>query len=141
MYELAPAYLVELAQQTAFLSAFLGGLAAVLLQMLLPATGHGRLVATAAGFAAAAAVAFIVALSANMMITSVLHPDAPAYVADSRGIPAARIVSAATFLLGLYGLLASLGMSGWIRSRATGLTTSVCAGVGAVLITWLMFGF
>lgn len=141
MYELAPAYLVELARQTAFLSAFLGGFAGILLQMLLPTPGHGRVVATAAGFAAAAGVAFIVALTASTMLTAVLHPDAPAFVADSRGVATARIVSTGMFLLGLYALLASLGLSGWIRSRATGLTTSLCAGVGVVFVTWAMFGF
>ena len=141
MYELAPAYLVELARQTAFLSAFLGGFAGIMLQMLLPTPGRGRLVATAAGCAATAGTAFIVALTASTMITAVLHPDAPAYVADSGGVATARIVSAGMFLLGLYALLASLGLSGWIRSKTTGLTTSICAGVGAAFVTWAMFGF
>lgn len=141
MYELAPGYLVELSRQMGFLAAFLGGFAGILLQLLLPAKRPPRVVATAIGFTTVAAVAFIVALTASTMIGAVLHPDAPAFVADSPGLGRARAVLTLSFLLGLYALLASLGLSGWIRSRSTGLTTSVIAGVGLVLVTWGAAGF
>lgn len=141
MYELAPAYLMELARQMAFLSAFLGGLAAVLLQLLLPTQGPRRLVTVAVGFTTAAAVAFIIALTGATMMTTVLHPEAPAYVADAGGLTRARAVSTLMFMLGLYCLLVSLGLCGWIRSRATGLTTSIAAVFGVVMVTWAATGF
>ena len=141
MYELAPGYLVELSRQMGFLAAFLGGFAGILLQLMLQTKQPPRLVATAIGFTVAAAVAFIVTLTASTMIGAVLHPDAPAYVADSPGLGRARAVLTLSFMLGLYALLVSLGLSGWMRSRATGLTTSIVAGIGFVLVTWGVAGF
>jgi hypothetical protein len=46
-----------------------------------------------------------------------------------------------SFMLGLYALLVSLGLSGWIRSRATGLTTGIVAGIGLLMVTWGVAGF
>ena len=136
MYELAPGYLVELSRQMGFLAAFLGGFAGILLQLMLQTKEPPKLVATAIGFTVAAAVAFIVTLTASTMIGAVLHPDAPSYVADSPGLGRARAVLTLSFMLGLYALLVSLGLSGWMRSRPSGLTTSIVAGIGFLLVTW-----
>lgn len=141
MDELAPAYLVELSRQMGFLAAFLGGFAGILLQLLLPAKQPPRVVATAIGFTITAAVAFIVTLTASTMLGAVLHPDAPSYVANAPGLDRARAVLTLSFLLGLYALLVSLGLSGWIRSRGAGLTTSLVAGIGLTLVTWGVAGF
>lgn len=141
MYELAPGYVAELARQMAFLSAFLGGLAGMFLQLLLPARGPRRVVAVAIGFAAVAGVLFIVALVASTMLTSVLHPEAPAFVGDPASLVRARLVGFLCFILGLYGLLACIGLSGWIRSRAVGWTTSLAAAAGFLLVTWGALGF
>lgn len=141
MVELPPGYLLELSRQMGFLAAFLGGFSGILLQLLLPAKRPPRVVATAIGFTITAAVAFIVTLTASTMIGAVLHPEAPAYVADSPGLGRARAVLTLSFMLGLYALLVSLGLSGWIRSRATGLTTGILAGIGLLMVTWGVAGF
>lgn len=141
MYELAPGYLVELARQMAFVSAFQGGLSGIFLQMLLPAQGPRRLTTVAVGFAASAGVLFIICLVASTMLTSVLHPEAPAFVGDPAGIQRARAIGFLGFMLGLHCLLACIGLSGWVRSRATGWTTSIAAGVGADFVTWGAAGF
>jgi hypothetical protein len=43
--------------------------------------------------------------------------------------------------LGMYGLLLSLGLTGWIRSRPTGIVTTAVAAVSALVATWAMAGF
>lgn len=141
MSELAPTYLVELARQMGFLSAFLGGFSGILLQILLPATGPRRLVPIAIGFTVMAGVAFIIALTASTMITTVLHPDAPASVAEASGVARALTVASMSFMLGLYGLLVSLGLSGWTRSRGVGVATAILAGIGVIMVTWAVVGF
>lgn len=91
------------------------------------------------GFAVVSAVSFIAAVVASTALVAVLHPDAPAAVktASSGG---ARALMSLAFLLGLYALLVSLGLSGWTRSRGTGLTTGIAAGLGIVLVTTMLVG-
>ncbi|WGM40308.1 hypothetical protein [Caulobacter sp. NIBR1757] len=138
MQSLAPAYLSALATQLGGLSAFLGGFAATFLGTLLALGGRRRrTTGVAIGFAAAASAAFIVCVVASTALVAVLHPEAP-QAARAIGTDGARVLLTLSFVLGLYTLLASLGLSGWSRSRSTGLTTSIAAGVGAVLATGLV---
>lgn len=137
MEALAPAYLSALASQLGSLSAFLGGFAATFLGTLLALGGRGRTASLAIGFAAASSAAFIVCVVASTALVSVLHPLAPA-TARAASPDAARTILTLSFVLGLYALLASLGLSGWSRSKGTGWTTSLAAGVGAALATVLV---
>jgi hypothetical protein len=89
----------------------------------------------AAGAAAVAAAAFVVAVVAATMLVTELHPGAPAAVARRGQTGPARLTSVLTFGVGIYALLASLGLSGWARSRRLGLVTSVAAGAAAALVT------
>ena len=65
-----------------------------------------------------------------------LHPDGPAGRVGSAGF--AQIVMSIGFVLGLYALLISLGLSGWSRSKGTGWTTSIAAALGVVLVTGMV---
>ncbi len=130
-----PEYLSEIGRQIAFLSAFLGGFAATFLGILLQSSNNRRHVGWAAGAAAIASVSFIVAVIAGTIVALVVHPDAPANVAKSTFLPQVRGVIFVTFTMGIYGILLSLGLSGWIRSRALGITTSTAAFLAAILIS------
>ncbi len=140
MQPLASSYLVELARQLAFLSAVLGGFAATFLATLV-AVDARRPAAWVVGLAAAAACGFIVTVVASVAITVVLHPNAPAAVVRSTSVGTARVVSGASFSVGLLALLGAIGLSGWIRSRRVGLATTSTALVGIVLVFWAIGGF
>ena len=132
----APAYLSAIAAQVGGLSAFLGGFAAAFLGTLLAINARGRLATTAIGFSAVSSVAFIVAVVGSTAVVAALHPEGPGYgVAKVGGTQALMTLA---FMLGLYALLTSLGLSGWLRSRATGLTTSIVAAIGCVLLTGML---
>jgi len=139
MSELSPVYLSAIAAQLGGLSAFLGGFAATFLVMLMGLSGRGRAASFAIGFAASSAVAFIVAVVASTGLVAVLHPEAPGMVAATPS-GGARVLMTLAFLLGLYSLLFSLALSGWARSKGTGWTTSIAAGLGVVLVTSMLVG-
>ncbi len=139
MNELSPVYLSALAVQIGGLSAFLGGFAATFLGTLLALGLKGRTASLSIGFAVTSAVGFIAAVVASTALVALLHPDAPDAVAEASAA-GPRAVMALTFLLGLYALLLSLGLSGWSRSRGTGLTTSIAAGIGIVVVTTMLVG-
>lgn len=133
MEQLSPAYVAALASQLAALSAFLGGFAATFLATLLTLGHQSRLMTVTIALAVTSAVAFIVTVVAATMLTAVHHPAAPAFMSTvATGWP--RAIMSLGFSVGTLSLLASLGCSGWTRSRAIGWTTTVAAVIGAVLI-------
>lgn len=130
-----PEYLGEIGRQIAFLSAFLGGFAATFLGILLQSSSDRRHVGWAAGAAAIASASFVVAVIAGTIVALVVHPDAPANIAKPTFLPQVRGVIFVTFAVGIYGILLSLGLSGWIRSRALGIITSATALLAAILVS------
>jgi hypothetical protein len=139
MNDLSPVYLAALASQIGSLSAFLGGFAATFLGTLLALSVRGRTASMSIGFAVTSSVAFIVSVVASTALVAILHPNAP-QAAQAVSSSGARTILTLSFLFGLYSLLVSLGLSGWSRSRGTGLTTSVAAGFGVILVTWMVVG-
>ena len=141
MQNLPTTYLLEISRQFAFLGAFLGGFAATFLVTLLGVHANRRSTGWAVGCAAVAAICFVVSAVTAVSITIVLHPAVPANVSAGASVNAGRVISTLGFGLGVYALLAAVGLSGWTRSRRVGLVTSVCAGLGAVLVSWALTGF
>lgn len=137
MQELSPDYLAEIGRQLSTLSAFLGGFAIAFLGTVLgfgkPHPQAGRV----AGSAAVAAAAFAVAVMAFTSLIIVLHPMAPANIKQTTNTSLARVVAILSFLVGIYALLLSLGMSGWIRSSRLGWLTTIVAALAALLTTLL----
>ena len=139
MEDLSPAYLTSLAAQIGSLSAFLGGFAATFLGTLLASRIEGKTASLSIGFAVGSSVAFIVCVVASTALIAMLHPDAPS-AAGAAATGQARVLLVLSFILGLYTLLISLALSGWTRSRFTGLTTSGIAIIGIVLVTMMVAG-
>ena len=143
MEQLAPDYLAEIARQVGFISAFLGGVAATFLATLVVARPQGpnrRIANWVIGCAAAASVAFIVAVVANTMLAISLRPDAPASAAGSGAPTKAPVMAFLSFMLGMYLLLACVGLSGWLHGRRTGWVTAALAAIGVVLISFGTIG-
>lgn len=136
MNPLSPAYLSDIAAQTGGLSAFLGGFAATFLGTLLAMRARGRVGAIAIGCAAVSSIAFIVAVVGSTAVVAGLHPEGPRAGATNMGGP--QVVMTLAFLLGLYALLGAIGLSGWTRSRAAGLTTGIAAAIGVLLVTGMV---
>ncbi len=141
MQPLPADYLAEISRQFAFLSAFLGGFAATFLATLLVIDSPKRVVNWVVGGAALAACGFVVAVIASVMLTVVLHPGAPLNVREGSSVEAARVVSALGFGVGVYALLFSVGLSGWVRSRESGIATTAAATAGLLLVSWAILGF
>jgi hypothetical protein len=131
-------FLAETGRQIAFLSAFLGGFAATFLGILLQSPSSRRHVGWAAGAAAVASASFILAVISGTLFAVVLHPGAPPGIAKPTFLPQVRILILVTLAFGIYSILLSLGLSGWIRSRQLGIVTSVAALISAVIVSLLV---
>ena len=133
-------FIGEIARQLASVCAFLGGFAATFLGILLQSSSTRRHVGWAAGAAAIASVSFMIAVIAGTLVALALHPDAPEGFAAPAFLPWARGVLLCSIGLGIHANLLSLGLSGWIRSRALGMVTSTAALLSAVLV-WTFVRF
>lgn len=135
LQQLLAEYLAELARQLSFVSAFLGGFAATFLGTLLFAPAESRAARWAIALTALSSSTFIVAVLWTTMLTVGLDPHAPGGAVSARGTQA-RVISVLAVMVGIYALLASIGLSGWLRSRRLGWITSTIATVAALLATW-----
>lgn len=127
-------YLLEIARQLAFLSAFLGGFAATFLVTLLTLKSEKPIATWTIATSAVSACILIVAVVAAVMLSVILQPDAPAHIADDSAIMKGRVFTSLGFAIGILSLLASVGLSGWIRSKRTGIVTSAIAAVSFVAV-------
>ena len=129
-------YLPDLYGQISSLAAVLGGFAIATLAVLLTATPEKRAASWASGASAFAAGARI----ASTFRSAIISTDAGKRDATSFGELTPDIIPLLTyqgylFPLGLYALLLSLGLCGWIRSKRTGVATTIAALIGAVGVT------
>lgn len=140
MQTLSDNYLIDLANQLAFLSAFLGGFAATLLVTVLVSNSQRKIVNWLIGATAASACFFIIAVISFVMLSVMVHPDTP-NPSSVEIINAARIVSILSFIFGIFALLASIGLSGWIHSKQVGKITTIIASITLLIVMWAITGF
>ena len=76
----------------------------------------------------------MIAVIAGTLVALVLNPAAPQNFATPEFLPWAREVLVISFGIGIYANLLSLGLSGWIRSRALGIVTSSAASLSAIVV-------
>lgn len=131
-----PEYLQHLYEQIASIAAVLGGFSITTLAVLLtaaPSRSIGSWAAAASGLASGLLTG--TTFLASILASDALKTNATTFSDLNASVqPLVSIVSL-SFLIGFYMLLISLGMSGWIRSRRTGIATTFAATVGALLVT------
>lgn len=132
MVQLDPAYQLALADMMIGICSFMGGFSATIFVTLLTLAKPGIFARIAIGASAFAAVAFIVCLTMAVSMSFALHPAAPAAIRDAP-LGSLQTMIAVSFILGIAAMLASIGVAGWIRSRALGIFTSITAALGLLI--------
>ena len=141
MPDVPPDYVAEMYRQTAFVSAVLGGFAVAFLGALLASAAERRVVTTAIGFTAAAAVLFAVGTLASVfLLLDVLRLGIRSFDFSQWSGSAFRTKTIADTALfaGVYALVVGVGLSGWARSRQTGRVTATVAAAGFVLLSLVL---
>ncbi|MDX1546903.1 MAG: hypothetical protein R3247_07945 [Rhodothermales bacterium] len=129
----SPEYLAELFRQMAFIAAVLGGFSAAFLATVVTAANSSRYATIAIGAAAFASASFVaVTVGATVVALNVVALGLSDLAAFPAATDRARFWTGLLFLVGIYALILALGMSGWLRSRATGWTTTAAAVLAAI---------
>ena len=143
MDEIPVEYVAELYRQIAFLSAVLGGFAITFLGTLLTLNNVDKTVDRTIWVSAIAATLLVVSTFASVVtlldvirvgITSFDINEWPAETVRSKNI------ASLTSFTGMYALLVTIGLSGRIRNRKTGIFTAVIAFLGIMLLTIVFVG-
>ena len=119
-------YLVAVAEQLSFVSAFLGGVSATILFSVIIFSSDKRVVAFLITTSALSACSLLIAVIAGWRLTIGLHPDLP-FTPNPKIIEVLWNFLIAGYGLGVNSLIVSIGLAGWIRSRLIGLVTSTIA--------------
>src|ERR1044072_1390937 len=130
-----PEALADLFRQLAFISALVGGFAFTFLGVLLALPSQSRVVGWTAGLTlATSAVLTVCVVGWTLVASRVLLTAAPEPGGAFR-LPAALNPThshlSQMFILGMLFFLASLGLSGWVRSRALCVVSTVVALIAA----------
>lgn len=83
---------------------------------------------------AISACSFVVCATSSVALVNGLQATQEALEAGFVTLQGARIISGLSMALGLFSLLASIGMSGWLRDKTTGITTSCVAAVAIIIV-------
>ena len=143
---MTPEGLADLFRQLAFISALIGGFAFAFLGALLAVRSRSRVVGWAAGTALATAASLIVCVVGWTLMAAQVVTAAPAEAnAGAFQFPASLNLIhgrlSLLFIVGMLLFLTSLGLSGWVRSRALGITSTVIALLAGVALMFVMSPF
>jgi hypothetical protein len=126
--------MAEFCRQFAFVSSVLAGFAFAFYGTLLVAAREHRAGAWAAFFAVAASVAFLpVTLGMTFGAVRAASQARELSVSNLAADPQIGLLSM-LFLSGVVFLLASFGISGWMRSRGLGIATTSLSLIGALAV-------
>lgn len=131
MTNITPKYIVAVAEQLSFVSAFLGGVSATILVTIVVFMSAKKSVNWIVSSSALAACSLLVAVIASWRLTILLHPELPKLV-DASLIKVLWASMLIGYGLGFLSLLISIGLSGWLRSKRAGLITSSIAFVAVL---------
>ncbi len=126
MNELDPGYIIAVAEQLSFVSAFLGGISATILVTIVVFSSEKSSVKWIISTSALAACSLLIAVVASWRLLIMLHPEFPMPV--DQGM--VKILWAGLLIgysLGFLSLISSIGLSGWIRSKRDGIITTSIA--------------
>jgi len=126
MLELTRDYIESLATQSILISALLGGMSTTILGALVLAKQQGKIINAMIITTAVASFLFIIAMFAMTNLYLVSHPDFP-LEKSTESIDRARLIGGIAFNLGVLTFVAFLGQTGWVKSKAIGITTTVLA--------------
>jgi hypothetical protein len=124
MNQISTDYAVDVAEQMSLVGVFLGGVSITLLITLVVINKTGKLTNWLVVFSALAACVLLISVVSSLRLIIALHPEFPSPETTS---PAELSLlwgsMVACYGLGVLCLAFCIGLSGWLRSRLTGIIT------------------
>lgn len=132
MIELSLVYWNKLSSQFILMSVFLGGFSIALTANLLISKLETRLLNIILKLATTSSGGFLTTVFAMTNILMVTTDGYPGEVTQSE-LNTPRIIGVLGYLVGVFSLLTIMGLSGWTKSKGTGIFTTVVSAVTLIL--------
>lgn len=131
--ELPYEFLNKMAQQLITINSLLGGFSIAIVANLIVYKSDARITRGILKTATIAAGCFLVSLISTTKIVMMTTPGFPIVVGDA-DLEIPKMISFICYLLGILALSVVIAMSGWTKSRSTGIFTTVVSIVTFILI-------
>ena len=135
MIELQPEYLNKIANQIIVISSLLSGFSIAVLANLLVTTSKGKILNYILITTTIAASSFLVTVFAMTKIVMLTTEGYPMKL-ESSALHVPKIVGFGTFILGIISLSFLIALSGWTKSRRTGIFTTI---IGILTLLMILF--
>jgi len=126
--------LLGITEQLILLSAFLGGFSATFLAAILVFDPKKNIAIWVVGLSAVSACSFVVCATSSIALVNGLQAIQEELETGLVTLQSARIISGLSMAIGLFSLLASIGVSGWLRNKKTGIATSSVAAIAIIIV-------
>ena len=123
MKEFKASYALAAAEQMSFIGVFLGGVSVTILLTIVVFSSSKKSVNWIVGTSAVAACSFLISVIASMRFVIALHPDL-SFSPDPAKVSLLWNSMILGYGLGVISLITSIGLSGWLRSRRSGIVTT-----------------
>lgn len=132
--ELQPEYLNKIANQLIVISSLLSGFSIAVLANLLVTKSTGKIANYILKVTTIAASCFLVTVFAMTKIVMMTTDGYPLKM-ENGDMEFPKIIGFLTFMLGIIALSVLIGLSGWTKSKSTGIFTTV---IGALTLIMLL---
>ncbi|WP_103071585.1 hypothetical protein [Aquimarina sediminis] len=131
-------YWNTLANQTILIGSLLSGFSIAIVANLLVSDQNSKLINRILRLATISAGCFLVSVFAMFQISMVTTPGGYITNVTTRDFFIPRVVGISTFMIGLFALSAIIALSGWAKSKKTGIFTSIVGLLTLLLILTTM---
>lgn len=139
MVELPFEYWNKLASQLITISSLLGGFSIAVIANLLVSESNNRItnsILKATTIASGCFLVTVFAMTRIVMITTEGHPD----IISGNDLAFPRIIGSLTFIFGIISLSVVIALSGWTKSKRTGIFTSIIGVLTFLIILLTLTG-
>ena len=133
MLELEPEYLNKIANQLIVICSLLSGFSIAVMANLLVIKSEDRIMGYILKVTTIAAACFLITLFAMtklLMMTTEGYP----FAVESSDLDLPKIVGFASFIIGIFSLSLLIALSGWTKTRKTGIFTTIVGVITLILL-------
>lgn len=139
--EITLEYWNELGKQTLLVSSLLSGFSIAIVSNLLVSNKEDKLTKSILKTATLSSGCFLVTVFSMVHIIMTTTPGGYIKNVSIENFQTARVIGVTAFMIGLFALSGMIALSGWTKSKRTGIFTTVIGILTLVLIFMTMTGF
>ncbi len=133
MIEMTPEYWNELANHFILISALLAGFSIAFIANLIVSDTNNRISKYLQITATIAASSFLISVFSMTTILMMTTKGYPLEIEESK-FHTARIIGGVTFMIGIIALSTLIALSGWTKSKTTGILTTIIGILTLVMV-------